>query len=190
MANKKKVFLEIGTCDFDTCLPLTEGNWKGYMVEANPKHAATMTEQAADSDVKVFNYAISDYDGDIQLLTSESESGDDWARGLSHISSDNHLGERLLETGRNKKYVGEEVTVPCLTLDSFLDEAGIKNLDYLQIDTEGHEVNILKDYSWKVKPSFIKVEHFHVDDILLAGMLEAEGYYVWVERNDIYGILK
>jgi len=188
MENKKKVFLEIGTCDFDTCLPLVDGDWEGYMVEANPKYSSSMTEQASGKNVKVYNYAISDYDGEIQLLTGAGEGHDSWAKGMSHISSDNHLGERCLEKLSNAHFLEGEVTVPCRTLDSFLEEAGIDDLDFLKIDVEGHEVNILKDYSWKVKPTFVKIEHSHIDDVLLAGIIEAAGYQVWVEGNDIYGV--
>ena len=45
------------------------------------------------------------------------------------------------------------------------------------------------DYSFRIKPRFVKIEHKHVDDILLAKKLEENGYLVWVENDDIYGLI-
>ena len=47
-----------------------------------------------------------------------------------------------------------------MTLDMLIDNykhKGFEKIDYLKIDAEGHETNILDAYSWKIKPSFIKI---------------------------------
>jgi hypothetical protein len=77
-----------------------------------------------------------------------------------------------------------------MTLDSFIEQAEIDHLDLLKVDVEGHEMNIFGDYSWNLKPSLVKVEHSHIDEKPLVEILSREGYLVWVERNDIYGVLK
>ena len=63
------------------------------------------------------------------------------------------------------------------------------NHDYLKIDTEGHELNIIKSYSWKIKPTFIKLEHSHIDNLYCESLLKDLGYLVYREANDLYAII-
>ena len=75
-----------------------------------------------------------------------------------------------------------------MTLDDLLFD--MKEIDFLKVDVEGHELNVFLNYSFKVKPKIIKVEHKHVDDIALSKKLEENGYLVWTEKHDIYAISK
>jgi len=190
MANQK-VFLEIGTCDFDTCLPLAKQGWKGYMVEADPKYAEEMDTQTKPYDVEVSNQAITDYDGYIKFHTTiqSTSANAGWIRGIGHVAANNHIGTRLLDNEKNKGFIDQTITVPCSTLDTYIKETGIEHIDFMKLDVEGHELNILGSYSWSVKPSFVKIEHSHIDDIRMCNLLSAQGYMVWTERNDIYGVV-
>jgi len=75
------------------------------------------------------------------------------------------------------------------TLDSFCKEYGIKHINYLKIDTEGYDLNVLKGadrlYSNKAV-DFIEVEagmnprnKYHVSFIDLKSFLEAKGYLMF-----------
>ena len=46
----------------------------------------------------------------------------------------------------------------------------------------------LKAYDWRVLPTFIKIEHHHIDDIKMKKMLEERGYIVYTEGRDIYAV--
>lgn len=187
-----KVFLEIGTCDFDTCLPLAKSGWSGYMVEADPRYAEAMSEQTKPYDVQVDNIAMSNIDGYVPFKRSVSidrTSGDGWARGIGHVDSDNHLGEKLLNYSDNDHFRKDRIMVPCMTMDSYINKYKIKQIDFLKIDVEGHEANVLEGFSWDIKPAVIKIERDHIDPELLLEPLRTQGYTCWVERNDIYAII-
>ena len=62
------------------------------------------------------------------------------------------------------------------------------HVDFMKIDAEGHENNIFLNYSFRVKPTMIKVEHKHIDDKVLSHKLKSNGYLVWAEKDDIYAI--
>ena len=49
-------------------------------------------------------------------------------------------------------------------------------------------MDILKAYDWRVLPTFIKIEHHHIDDIKMKKMLEERGYIVYTEGRDIYAV--
>lgn len=182
-----KVFLEIGTCDFDTCLPLAKEGWSGYMIEGDPKYAEKMRQQTANYNVQVSNMAISDYDGYIKFHTTCMDEG--WIKGIGTVAANNHIGYRLLDNENLSQFIDETITVPCSTLDTFIKESGIDHIDFMKIDTEGHEMNILGNYSWAVKPTMVKIEHKHIDDIRMSNMLKSQGYLVWTEKEDIYGVI-
>jgi|MEHZ01.3.fsa_nt_MEHZ010982273.1_4 FkbM family methyltransferase len=182
-----KVFLEIGTCDFDTCLPLAKEGWSGFMIEGDPKYAKIMKSRSADYDVVVSNIALTDYDGFVKFHTTLDGTG--WIKGIGTVAANNHLGERLLDQPDLRQFIEDTITVPCSTLDTFLTESHIDHLDFMKIDTEGHEMNILGTYSWRVKPTMIKVEHSHIDDKKMCNLLRSHGYMVWTEAQDIYGVV-
>jgi len=182
-----KTFLEIGTADFDTLIPLAEkGGWNGYCVEPIPHHCETLREMSKNLPVAIVEAAISDYDGNINMLVG---GGLDWAEGISHVSNSNHRGARLLDLPDNASLRKGEISVKCMTLDTLIDLYGIDEIDFCKIDVEGHELNVLENYSWKVKPKFMKIEHSHCPGNSLDKLLTPLGYTIFVERTDIYCVL-
>jgi len=183
-----KTFVEIGACDFDTCLPLAKNGWSGLLIEPVQELYNNLVEQAAPYPfVQVANVVCSDYIGEIDFNIS---TGEEWTRGISSVASPNHKGGNLFEyqDGMNRKFLKETRKLPCYTLDKILEMYNIRDIDYLKLDTEGHERNILESYSWSVHPSFIKLEHAHIDDIWMKNFLEQKGYIVYVEQQDIYAV--
>jgi FkbM family methyltransferase len=178
-----KFFVEIGSCDFDTCFPLLENGWSGIMVEAVKEITDSLPTHP---NLKIINTVISDYDGEIEFYVSQ---GDDWVHGISHVASPNHKGTKLLELNANRQFIGRKDTLPCMTLDTLIAENEIDHIDFLKLDVEGHETNIIESYSWIIKPTFIKLEHWHIDDKNMKRMLESQGYLVYTESRDIYAIL-
>jgi uncharacterized membrane protein YvbJ len=88
------------------------------------------------------------------------------------------------------EFTSERVTVPSLTLNSFLKKHDINQIDLLKIDVEGHELIILENYDWVIKPNLLKIEHKFVNDIRLTNLLTERGYFVWQEVDDMYAFLK
>jgi len=191
-----KTFVEIGTCDFDTNIKLANnGDWKGIMVEPSPLIYNNLADMAMSSNfpnnLKILNCAISDRDGVIEfaIAKEKQEEGNEWARGIGTVVDPNHKGTNLYTLGDNAELLYDRVIeVPCMTLDTLVMSQGLKAIDYLKLDTEGHEATILNAYSWSVLPTFIKLEHFHIDDVAMKALLESKGYLVYTEAQDMYAI--
>lgn len=183
-----KTFLEIGVADFDTLIPLAaKGGWTGYCVEPMPHHVKTLREQSKDLPVAVCECAISDRTGSIKMAVGGGE--EQWSTGVNHVIDDNHIGSKLLELPINAHLRHDDIEVKCFTLDDFLDMYHIDEIDFCKIDVEGHEPNVLRSYSWRVKPKVIKCEHKHIPGDLLNRILTPQGYTIFVEQEDIYCIL-
>jgi len=186
-----KTFIEIGTCDFDTCKPLADRGWKGLMIEPNPLAYERMVKFMKEySNITTLDYAVSDYDGTIKIGISKQDYPDRAIRGMSSIVDENHKGGRIFEyeLWSREEYLSEVIEVNCKRLDTVLLENNIEEIDFLKMDMEGHEMNLLEDYSWRIKPTFIKIEHKHIDDIKAVQILQSNGYMTWTERDDIYGV--
>ena len=70
----------------------------------------------------------------------------------------------------------------------YLKINNITSIDYLKMDVEGHETDIIEAYDWSVLPTYIKMEHSHINDINMKNILEGQGYIVSVERRDLYAV--
>ena len=183
-----KTFLEIGTADFDTLLPLArKGGWMGWCVEPVPHHAKTLRQEAKSLPVGIIEAAVTDRTGSIKMAVGGGS--EQWTRGISHIIDDNHTGTRLLDFTANQSIRQQDITVKCFTLDDLHNMLSITSLDFCKIAVEGHEETILKAYSWRVKPKMLKVEHKHVPTTHITSILQAQGYHIFTETDDLYAIL-
>ena len=182
-----KQFVEIGTSDFDTCHKLLDLGWKGLMVEPVKELFLNLPEHPNLTKV---NCAISDFSGSIDMMVCLDFKlhNFSWGRGISHVIDDNHLGWKMMLDPTHENTWKEKRAVPCTTLDKLLFLNGIKQIDYLKIDVEGHELNILNNYTFDIAPTFIKCEHKHVNEEELIKILERQGYIVYKEEDDLYAV--
>ncbi len=179
-----KTFVEIGVSDFNTLEKLVDNGWEGYFVEPVKRYANKLRAKGYN----VSECAISSYNGDLKMYQSKEQTDDDmlWINGISHAVD--QKGTKLLELENNTDYVEDIIIVPCYTLDEYFRVNNITKVDYLKLDVEGHETDIMQAYNWSVYPTFIKLEHFHINDILMRELLESKGYIVTTEERDMYAV--
>jgi FkbM family methyltransferase len=77
--------------------------------------------------VKVYGAAASDQTGTVHLSV----------RGASE------LNEVVVSNGETLP-AGQYMDVPCLTLDSLIEQEKLQSLHILKLDAEGHEINVLR----------------------------------------------
>lgn len=70
------------------------------------------------------------------------------------------------------------MVVETRTLSDIISESGLKHIDLLDVDTEGTEYHVLVNYDFKIKPTYILVEHDGNAEYkhALNGLLESHGY--------------
>jgi FkbM family methyltransferase len=180
-----KFFVEVGSCDFDTLVPLAFEGWAGIVTEPVPYLNKKVEHIYGEyPNVYVYPYAINNEDGTAEMTFAKET--DDWVRGISSLVG----SSGAIHYPENKHLIGDPVhTVESRRLDTWFDEAKVTSIDFMKMDCEGMEYKILEAYSWKIKPSVIKLEHKHIDDIAMKKLLENQGYLVYTEREDIYAIL-
>ncbi|MDD9988450.1 MAG: FkbM family methyltransferase [Spirochaetaceae bacterium] len=173
MAGEVRTFVEIGCADFDTLIPLAEaGAWRGFCVEPVPHLAATLRKMAAGLPVTIIEAAVTSQTGRVSMRvpTTVTEGSD---AGIGYVNTADHAGSRYLERPEFAYLSPADLDdVEALTLDALLDRIDVATVDLLKVDTEGHELNIFRAYSWKVRPAVIKAEHIGSPGDTLQKLLE------------------
>lgn len=195
-----KVFVEIGVGLFGTCYQLLENGWRGIMIEPLKE----VCDQIQDHpNLSVENVAISTKSGKDILLKVKDEN--------LYDEPEVYLGMSGLKDGFNplleKGYVGylDEIEVTTVTLEDIIEKYNLKEIDFLKVDTEGMDIEILYNYSFNILPTMIKFEHAHGSGEIydysyvgrdqvstkkkfgeLLSKLESMGYLVWKEKEDVY----
>lgn len=111
----------------------------------------------------------------------------DWVKGIASFDENHHK-----KTCVSKEDIEEEIVIADTLMNIIIDSYSNKKIDYLQIDTEGYDLEILKmlDYTI-IKPLVIKYEHVNldkVDQIASKKLLLTQGYSLFNEGNDTLGI--
>jgi FkbM family methyltransferase len=166
--NKEKLFLiNIGAMDgvmFDELIGYSNMyDYKGLYVEPIPYLFKRLKNNLSKDGNLFENSAVSDYDGEITMLTIPQEVIDNnkvhpCFYGMSAVwPPKNGLGsEGDKETV--EKYA-EKVDVKCITFENLLKKHKIKKFDILSIDTEGHDYQIFKQIDLKKhRPKLIRLE--------------------------------
>lgn len=181
-------FVEVGTCDFDTCERLIKNNWNGIVIEPVKYYYDKLPKYPH---IKYENIAISDKKGetnihylDPEVITNKSQS---WMKGISSIGGE--TGPLSFNENSFMKENIIEQTVETNTLQNICDKYSVDKIDFLKIDTEGYDFTVLQSIDLdKVNVKMIKIEHKHLNSAPIIEHLQNNDYLVYIETDDIYAI--
>lgn len=133
--------VEVGANDGrtgSTTLFFEQRGWNCVLVEPNPELCIQLR---AERKAFVAECAASNEEGEAVLNVGE---GGDLAHGVSTIES----SDAALATLHGYGFRSRPLTVPTQRLDTVLEESGFDGpIDFVSIDVEGHELNVLKGFS-------------------------------------------
>jgi len=165
--NKKNgYFVEIGASNgielSNTYLLETEYNWKGICVEPIPERYELLCKNRPNS--LCSNKAV--YIESNLILSFDIANDCDLLSGLS-----NHIDYHKEKVDNNKR----QINVETILLNDLLEESNSPLfIDYLSLDTEGSELEILKSINFSK---------------YIFGIIDVEHNYVEPRRTDIYNLL-
>jgi FkbM family methyltransferase len=162
---------------FGTALaPFLEKNWKIFAFEPDEQNRQKLLQRLANhpyaNNVKLDTRAVSDKSQQgLNFYRSEESTG---VSGLSAFLSSHKAAQ----------------TVDTVTLTEVLADEAIETIDFLKIDTEGHDLFVLKGFPWeRFKPAVIECEFEDSKTVSLgytfhdlAKYLVDKGYTVYVSE--------
>ena len=140
-------FIEIGTSDFDTLIETSNDNTVGISIEPIKYYINRLPDK--QNIIKV-QAALSTTDGEVDVYYIEDSKIEEnnlpwWVRGSNSINNPHpfaikELGEELY----NSLVTIEKV--PTISWKTLIDTYNVESVDYLKIDTEGHDHIIFRDF--------------------------------------------
>jgi FkbM family methyltransferase len=207
--NAAMSFVQVGGFDGVSFDPIRRfiqgGRLSGLIIEPLPDPFAKLeTLYAGSKAVQIANCAIHLEDGEQTLwrfqpaaieqgILNPSFAGTSSFCMDKMLADDGSLGKLFSDKERDLlRSLIEPVSVATRSFASLLDERGITQVDLLQIDTEGYELNILKSFDFtRYTPAIVNFEHIHLsqaDFQEITVLLEGFGYQLFKQSADTLAV--
>lgn len=124
-----------------------------HCVEPHPAAFAQLAAGADALDITVQHCALSDQDGEVEIFDYADETGS------QHAS----LYREVIEGVHRRAAAG--VRVRCARLDTLAQQCGMARIGLLKIDTEGHELAVLRGASGLIAAGAIDVIQFEFNEM-------------------------
>ena len=160
--------LDIGANDgqtFSNSLALIQAGWNGILLEPSPKAFQKLQALHADNyKVQCMNYGIALASGEVHFYESGGyDGGEDVA--LYSSSSENEIKRW------NGKVQFEQISVTMKTWEQFLAENKPTAIDFITIDIEGHDLDVLMQIDLTALKCKIVVAEWNSVDSIGQGMV-------------------
>lgn len=127
-----------------------------YCFEPHPITFQKLLRNSKESNLKLFNVGVGSTKGKLKLYDYVDEDGS------SHAS----LYKDVIEKIHKRESIEHEVDV--ITLDDFVEKNGINRVHLLKIDTEGHELSVLKGFERHIQSGRVDIIHFEFNEMNVA----------------------
>jgi FkbM family methyltransferase len=175
----KSTIIDVGANNGDyslMCLNLFK-NVNIYSFEPHPKTFISLMSVLSGKNVSCFNMAVSKKSGILDLFDYDSDDGSE------HAS----LYQDVIEKIHYKKSVSHRVKA--VALDDFIRDKEICEIDLLKIDTEGHELEVLKGARFAIKNRIIRVIHFEFNEMNVVSRSFFKDFVELLPGYDLFRLL-
>ncbi len=124
-----------------------------YCFEPQPQNFEKLSRRFEGSDVRVFPFGMSDKEEELTLYDWADENGTPFAS----------LHRGVIEQLQHKRASASRIKVRAL--DAVAAELGIRKIDLLKIDTEGHELSVMKGAESLIRGQKVDVIQWEFNDM-------------------------
>lgn len=191
---KEFFFLQIGANNGKRFDPIFNAvkrlNLRGLAIEPVEEYYNELVVNYKNSKVIPVNRAIYEENKKISIFRIKQDIDlPEWSKGIASLNPKHHQ-----KSNTDGKNIVEEV-VEAITFEKLFEDYNVKNIDLLQIDTEGYDYNLLKLFPFeKFQPSIIHFEHGLPDKIMtieqvseITSLLLSFGYKTIMKEYDCIG---
>lgn len=165
----RAVFVQVGSNDAQRDDPLrrfvAEWPWRGVLTEPVPYvHERLRRHYGGHPRVAVEQVAVTDHDGTAEFhhLAPSDDPLPPWYDQLGSFSLDTILGhaDEIPDIAERVR----TIEVPCWTFETLCREHGLRRVDLVHVDAEGHDDVVLASIDLpEHRPTVLLYEHKHLD---------------------------
>ncbi len=148
---------------------------KIYSFEPNPHSFKALPKEIKDSGTKAFNIGFSAKSQDMPIFIDENDKTTERA-------------SLYKETLNNEKKFSKKIRAKLSTLDNFTTENKIDCIDFLKIDVEGHELEVLRGATRLIKEKNLGAIQFELSVIDVAVRVFLKDFYEILPGFEFYRI--
>lgn len=145
-----------------------------YAFEPHPKNFSILKAASQKNAFTAIPCAVSNESGSVKLYDFADKDG----------STQASLGEETIIFQDDSKTVSYDVK--CITLDEFISEHDIKNIDLLKIDTEGFDLSVLQGGQNMIRNSVAKLIQFEIIPADVARRITVRDFFEILPGYDLY----
>ena len=155
--------------------------WKGICIEPHPDNYSKLI---ASRNCKTYNCCISENEAELEFCCIRGHAN--MLSGINSSYSESHL-QRIQNEILNHGGEMTTIRIPSKTLNAIIEENNIEHVDYLSIDTEGSELNVLMGIDLhKYKVTVISVENNNYNDNVRSYLNELYDFVGKICHDEIY----
>lgn len=176
---KKGVIFDIGANVGNYSKRLRKSNYNAeiYAFEPHPVTFQKLLENTENLDIKTFNVGVGSTKGILNLYDYAYDDGS------SHAS----LYKDVIERIHHGQAIAHEVRI--IPLDTFAIEHEIERVGLLKIDTEGHELAVLKGFERFIRAGKVDLIHFEFNEMNVVSRVFFKDFWDFLPDYDFYRML-
>jgi len=170
------IMIDVGAYHGSTLMPFLNMGWKIFAFEPDDKNRQKLFERIAK------HKNVNLVEVDVRAISNENR------KNLKFYRSEQSTGISGLHAFHNSHF--EAQLVDAITLEEFFKDKPLPAVNFLKIDTEGHDLFVLQGFPWnRTKPVVIECEFEDAKTVPLgytfhdlAQFLVDKGYHVYVSE--------
>lgn len=174
----RPVMLDVGAHHGDYCNLLTRSFPDAviHAFEPHPRTFACLEEQAVET-VRLHSCALGATSGVAQLFDRKGQDGS------VHAS----LSKNSVLTASKNEVITHQIEV--ITLDHFIQSEGIERVDFIKIDTEGYEMDVINGGADALEKGRIGIIQFEFNSMNVARRIFLEQFVERLPEHRLYRLL-
>jgi len=164
--------------DYSNALYATFPKAQIVAFEPVPRTFEVLRATLAKTTVKCCSIGLSDVEGEAVIYDYEQMIGSEHASLFPGVLKELHRAETIKETN-----------VPLITLDAYCCAESILAIDFLKIDTEGNELNVLKGSRAMIQKNAIRAIQFEFTQLNVVSRVFLKDFYDILRGYSFYRLL-
>jgi FkbM family methyltransferase len=149
-----------------------------HSFEPHPLTFLRLKENMLNLNINILNVGVGAISNSLKLYDYADEDGS------SHAS----LHKAVIEDIHKAKTTSHEVNI--IALDTFVIDNAISRVDLLKIDTEGHELEVLKGFSNFIKNGNVDLIHFEFNEMNVASRVFFKDIWDFLPNYDFFRMVQ